>query len=323
MGQVDDDRGGTIRIKPILITEMCPLCNIKECSAYILGLDAAKRTKLFERLFRERMNLKQLVIMDIFHSSGEEWNQTLYTTLFKYLGSTHNGVAMERLSKVVTYTMLAKERGELRTLEALLLGGSGLLDLYPEDSYIKMLKLEFSHLAAKYNITPMSAEEWQLHGIYPNTHPTLRLVQFAASMYKQSISFSAAMECATRKDVHRLFSGCASEYWLDTFYLGRGKVDASARIGSFTGDLLGINVIIPTLIANGLYMEDRGLIARAMNLAKSIPTEDNRYIKMWQTPDAPISISAIDSQALLHLSRTYCENRECQKCWVYRIDAIK
>ena len=153
---------------------MTPRGNITECSAYIAELDAQRRAILFERLFKERMNLKQQVIMQTFKSVGEEWNQTLYTTLLKYLGSTHNGAAMEQLSKVVTYTMLAKERGELRTLEALLLGGAGLLDLYPEDGYIKMLKLEFGHLAAKYSITPMSAEAWQLQNIYPNTYPTDR-----------------------------------------------------------------------------------------------------------------------------------------------------
>lgn len=302
---------------------MCPLCNIKECGNYISELSTAQRTKLFERLFKERMNVKQRAIMQTFNSVGAEWNQTLYTTLLKYLGSTHNGSAMEQLSKIVTHTMLAKERGELRALEAMLLGGAGLLALYPEDGYIKMLKEEFNHLSAKYNITPMSVDAWRLHGIYSNTHPTLRLIQFAASMYKQSISFSAAMECRTRKDVHTLFSGCASEYWLDNFNLDRHKSNASARIGSFTSDLLGINVVIPIIIANGIYMEDRTLVNQAMELAKSIPTEDNRYIKMWQSGNAPLSISAIDSQALLHLSRAYCEGKHCDICWVYRIDAIR
>jgi hypothetical protein len=302
---------------------MTPHGNIAECSAYMAELEPQRRAILFERLFKERMNSKQRVITETFKSAGEEWNQTLYTTLLKYLGSTHNGAAMEQLSKIVSYNMLAKESGELRTLEALLLGGAGLLDLYPEDGYIKMLKLEFSHLAAKYSITPMNAEVWRLQNIYPNTHPTLRLVQFAASMYRQSISFSEAMKCHTRKDVHGLFSGCASEYWLDNFYLGTTKHEASARIGSFTSDLLGINVIIPTLIANGLYMDDARLIRQAMELAQSIPTEQNRYINMWQRGSAPISISAIDSQALLHLSRTYCENGACDKCWLYRIDAIR
>ncbi len=301
---------------------MTPRGNIAECSAYIAELEPQRRAKLFERLFKERMNSKQRVITETFKAVGEEWNQTLYTTLLKYLGSTHNGAAMEQLSKIASYNMLAKERGELRTLEALLLGGAGLLDLYPEDGYIKMLKLEFSHLAAKYSITPMNAEVWRLQNIYPNTHPTLRLVQFAASMYRQSISFSEVMKCHTRKDVHGLFSGCASEYWLDNFYLGTTKHDASARIGSFTSDLLGINVIVPTLIANGLYMEDKGLIIQAMQLAKSIPSEQNRYITMWQRGSAPISLSAIDSQALLHLSRAYCENGACNKCWLYRNGVI-
>ena len=137
---------------------MTPRGNITECSAYIAELDSQRRARLFERLFKERMYSKQRVITETFKSAGEEWNQTLYTTLLKYLGSTHNGAAMEQLSKIVSYNMLAKESGELRTLEALLLGGAGLLDLYPEDGYIKMLKLEFSHLAAKYSITPMNAE---------------------------------------------------------------------------------------------------------------------------------------------------------------------
>ena len=302
---------------------MVSLSKIAECRLFLSELMPHKRIILFERLFKERLYIKQKSIMQTFKEVGEEWNQTLYTTLLKYLGSTHNGSAMEQLSRVATYAMIAKERSEQRTLEALLLGSAGLLELYPEDGYIKMLKLEFSHLAAKYQIKPMSAEAWQLQNIYPNTHPTLRLVQFAASMHREPISLGTAMACSTRKDVHNLFSGCASEYWLERFYLGRDKVEAASRIGSFTGDLIGINVIIPTLIANGLYMEDKTLISRAMVLAREIPSENNRYTKMWQSGNNPISISCVDSQALIQLSRTYCENNLCESCIIHRIDNIR
>jgi hypothetical protein len=213
--------------------------------------------------------------------------------------------------------MLAKERGALLNIEALLLGGAGLLDLYAEDSYIAALKEEFNHLKAKYSITPLPAEVWRLHHIYPNTHPTLRLVQFAASVHKQALSFAAVTECCTRKDVHKILSGTASEYWLEHFAFDKVGVTASAHIGAFTNDLLGINVIIPILIANGVYMEDSELITRALTLANNIPAEDNRYIKMWQNPTSPIAISAIDSQALLHLHKNYCENGLCKACLVW------
>lgn len=290
---------------------------ISACAGYLGELDTTERTQLFERLFKERVNIKRESIMRTYKEVGEDWNQTLYTLLLKYLGSTHNGNAMEQLSKVVTYSMLAKERGALLNLEALLLGSAGLLDLYTEDGYIAILKEEFNHLRTKYNITPLSAEVWRLHYIYPNTHPTLRLVQFAASVHKQALSFAAATECRTRKDVHQILSGAASEYWLERFAFDKAGVNASAHIGSFTNDLLGINVIIPLLVANGVYMEDSELITRALTLAKNIPAEDNRYIKMWQTPTAPIAISAIDSQALLHLHRSYCENGLCKACFVW------
>lgn len=293
------------------------LDNISACAAYLGDIDAEERQQLFERLFKERVNQKRESIMRTYKEVGEDWNQTLYTLLLKYLGSTHNGNAMEQLSRVVTYNMIAKERGALLNIEALLLGGAGLLDLYPEDSYILALKEEFNHLKAKYNITPLAAESWRLHYIYPNTHPTLRLVQFAASVHKQALSFAAATECGTRKDVHKILSGGASEYWLEHFAFNKAGVTVSAHIGSFTNDLLGINVIIPILIANGVYMEDSELISRALKLAKSIPAEDNRYIKMWQNPASPIAISAIDSQALLHLHRCYCENGLCKACFVW------
>lgn len=292
------------------------LDNISACATYLAEIDATERTQLLERLFKERVNVKRESIMRTYKEVGEDWNQTLYTLLLKYLGSTHNGSAMEQLSKVVTYSMVAKERGALLNIEALLLGGAGLLELYAEDSYIRALKEEFVHLRTKYNITPLPAEVWRLHNIYPNTHPTLRLVQFSASVHKQTLSFAAATECRTRKDVHSILSGAASEYWLENFAFG-ATVNASAHIGAFTNDLLGINVIIPILIANGVYMEDSELISRALMLAKSIPAEDNRYIKMWHTPTAPLAITAIDSQALLHLHRTYCENNLCKACFVW------
>ena len=292
------------------------LDNISACATYLAEIDATERTQLLERLFKERVNVKRESIMRTYKEVGEDWNQTLYTLLLKYLGSTHNGSAMEQLSKVVTYSMVAKERGALLNIEALLLGGAGLLELYAEDSYIRALKEEFVHLRTKYNITPLPAEVWRLHNIYPNTHPTLRLVQFSASVHKQTLSFAAATECRTRKDVHSILSGAASEYWLENFAFG-ATVNASAHIGAFTNDLLGINVIIPILIANGVYMEDSELISRALMLAKSIPAEDNRYIKMWHTPTAPLAITAIDSQAILHLHRTYCENNLCKACFVW------
>lgn len=290
--------------------------NISACAAYLGNLDTEERMHIFEQFFKERVNIKRESIMRTYKEVGEDWSQTLYTLLLKYLGSTHNGEAMEQLSRVVTYNMIAKERGVLLNIEALLLGSAGLLDLYPEDEYIKMLKEEFIHLRAKYDITPLSAEVWRLHYIYPNTHPTLRLVQFAASVHQQALTFDTATECRTRKDVHKILSGAASEYWLEHFAFG-ANVSASAHIGTFTKDLLGINVIIPLLVANGVFMENREFISRALILAKSIPAEDNRYIKMWQTPAAPIAISAIDSQALLYIHRTYCENNLCRACLIW------
>ena len=75
---------------------MVSLSKIAECRLFLSELMPHKRIILFERLFKERLYIKQKSIMQTFKEVGEEWNQTLYTTLLKYLGSTHNGSSQSR-----------------------------------------------------------------------------------------------------------------------------------------------------------------------------------------------------------------------------------
>ena len=203
-------------------------CGTGLCPQLMAQLDDIHIHMLFSSLTYERMQRKGFEITKILDEMGSSWAQATYATLLRYLLGRPNRKASERLASTITHNILMRENatlwgvealllggagielgvillydqhlisalvvriGEINALykiEALLLGGAGLLDLY-DDEFVVRLKREFEHLAAKYNIIPLKAEEWRLSGIHINNHPALRLAQLAACIHENIISIS-------------------------------------------------------------------------------------------------------------------------------------
>lgn len=284
-----------------------------KCAIHIARLEAVERCKIYNQLTFERLMRKQGDIVRTLHSAADDWNEAMLITLLRYLGGAANKGAMERLAPLVSYRNLMRENNSVATLEAMLLGCAGLLDIYPEDSYIARLRHEFNHLAAKYNLSAMLAGEWQLTGIYPSTHPTLRIAQLAACLHDNAISMSRITECKFRDDVRRLFASRASEYWIEHAIPNIDPTQVSRHIGSFTSDILGINFVAQLTFAYGDYTDSNELKTRAITLLENLPAEDNRYMRIWNSQDG-VARNAYESQALLQLSREYCSKRRCAEC---------
>lgn len=283
------------------------------CYRHIASLNATDYNALTSHLVSERIMRKYREITDIYKRNNGDWAETLHVVLFRFLGGKHNRTATERLAGIVNSRMIMRENSSLAKIEALLMGSAGLLDLYNSDDYIDLLRQEFEHLAAKYNITPMSHEEWQFSGMYHNNHPTLRIAQIAACLHENKISMPSITSCTTRRDVYNLFSGKASEYWMQQVLASNSLNNIEPRIGSFKSDILGINLVAPMMYAYGTYTESQLLVSRAMTLLSNIPAEDNRYTRLWRS-HIPTPKSAIESQAFIQLSTVYCEMRRCDDC---------
>lgn len=283
------------------------------CYRHIASLSAIDYDTLTSHLVGERIMRKYGEIIDIYNRNNGDWSETLHVVLFRFLGGKHNRTATERLAGIVNSRMIMRENSSLAQIEALLLGSAGLLDLYNSDDYINLLRQEFDHMATKYDITPMSHEEWQFSGMYHNNHPTLRIAQIAACLHENKISIPSITSCATRRDVYNLFSGKASEYWMQQVLATNSINNIAPRIGSFKSDILGINLVAPMMYAYGTYTESQMLLSRAMTLLRNIPAEDNRYTRMWST-HIPTPKSATESQAFIQLSTVYCEARRCDNC---------
>ena len=270
------------------------------------------------RLMFERMEQKYRTIKTIYDAAGSNWNMTFFVMFLRTLGDASNREAFMRVAWRVSYTAVLNERSSQLSVEALLLGASGLLEAYPADDYTRRLAAEFDHLSHKYTIEAMSAGEWNLHRINPRNHPVLRLAQAAAFLTDNELAFSSTMECRTGEDVGRIFGAEASEYWTRHFTPGTEGGESPKRIGHAKASLIGINLVAPLQFAYGRVMESDRMRGRAMELLESIEAEDNRYMRRWAAYGA-VPATAYDSQALLQLATVYCDRRRCEECPLGRL----
>ena len=285
----------------------------QRCIEGISRIEPIYRFELINRLAYERFERKYRDIVEIYHRANDNWGQTFHEMLFRVVGGTSNKLVFQELARRVTHTMVQRENNSIVSLEALLLGTAGLLDLYGEDDYIRHLKSDFEHLRIKYNITPLSLKDWRLKNIYPHNHPTLRITQLASCLHNGTITMSSVTACRRRRDVYRLFTGRSSEYWVERFMPNASNLDITRRMGQFKSDLMGINFVAQIAFAYGSYTQSNRLIDNATALLEDIPAEDNRYIKAWNSVDA-IARNAYESQALLQLSTEYCIKGRCEEC---------
>lgn len=283
------------------------------CAEYLCSLDGIHRSEIFADAGYDRLVRKYRKIREIFIDSGENWNQTFYMMLFRAMDVTGNREAYERLAKTVDYGIILREQQSPKSVEALLLGASGLLANYRDDEYILSLKSEFFYLARKYGIAPMRPSAWRIIGVRPYNHPVLRLAQIASFLSQKDFVMNSLLECRKPADVERLFGVEASPYWASHFIPAELSKDVPKRIGREKSHLLGINLVAPLQYAYGSYIENEALRARAMSLLEAIPPERNRFLNRWY--DCGIKAqNAFESQALLQIATEYCARQRCTEC---------
>lgn len=268
---------------------------------------------VFEQVIKERLQRKYNDIKGIYERVNKDWNQTCYEILFRMMDVGVNKEAYHRLAITVPYHHILREVTSLQSIEALLLGGSGLLFRYPEDEYISTLKEQWNHLAYKYNFSSMRITDWEISRVRPFNHPVLRIAQLAMLLHSREFIVNHITACRTAKDVEELFCVEASEYWKSHFIPAQDSKDVPKRIGKAKSHILGINLVVPIQIAYSDNIGQHTLKASAVELLKVIPAEDNRYIRQWQMLGIEPN-NALESQAIIQIITEYCNKGRCKEC---------
>jgi hypothetical protein len=269
----------------------------------------------YNRLMIERLEQKTESITESLNRINNNWNETFYQMLARMFGFKVNAVPFELLAKSLPINILAKHKNSLFQLEALLFGNSGLLNhqLLGDDYYLK-LREEYAFLYKKYNLRAIETHLWKFMRLRPMNFPTVRISQFASLLYKNENLFSKILEIADIVSLKKLFRINASSYW-DTHYNFNKQSNETGpkELGESSANLLIINVIIPFLFVFGEKQNKPQLKNRALDFLEELPAESNSTIKKWKKLGVKPQ-SAFESQALLQLKNSYCEEKKCLNC---------
>ena len=284
------------------------------CAEEFAKLDNRHRRELMARLCFDRIGQKQDFIVERFHDT-ENWNETAYFMLLRALDIGSNRKLYESLARILPYRYINLVRHNKRSIEALLLGCSGLLsrlsELFSDEKYIAELQAIYDYDFHKFELEQMSADDWQLTGLYGDNHPVVRLLQVANILSHHEHLLDSLLNCRTKRDVEKMFRGCGDiPRWAHRFLMTESR---SGIISYDKAYMLGINVTAQMQIFYSEFTLRQDLNERGLDLLEQLPAENNIFIRRWAKLNI-IAQNALESQALLQLSKEYCANLRCDRC---------
>lgn len=265
-----------------------------------------------ERLYFERLQKKEELILKELHDSQNHWESLLFRMLCKNFGLKVNGDSFFSIAKSIDFSVFKKCSQNSQDLEALLMGQAGLLEVDKEDGYFNDLKRNYEYIKHKFNLQNEDVINPKYFRLRPPNFPTIRLAQLAMLYKERTNLFSEINATNNMQDFYKLFNVCASKYWDNHYNFGVSSSNRKKHITKSFIDLLVINTIIPVKFC---YARQQGwdVSEDILKLASEISSEENSIVNKFNSLKN-ISRNAYQSQALLQLKNEYCDKNKCLQC---------
>ncbi len=285
------------------------------CESFFTQTPDIVRLNWLDRLLAERLEQKTESIADVLETSQNHWDEAFYRLLARNFGLKVNAEPFEALARSLPLSILAWHKNNLFQLEALLFGQAGLLEQPMQESYPNQLAKEYQFLRHKYQLTPLTSQQWKFLRLRPANFPSIRIAQFAALIHQSAHLFSPTLEATTLREIENLFTVEPGEYWMTHFQLDKPSAKRRKTPGRDFIYLLIINTIVPFLFHYGKQKNADIYQKRALQLLESLPAESNALLDGWAALGVPVR-HAYQSQALIHLKTRYCDAKRCLECAV-------
>jgi len=285
------------------------------CENHIGKVDQLTISAWLERMLIERLEIKSGFVLDTLALNKNNWEETFYQQLARNFGFFTNSLPFEILARSVPLHLIGKHKDQLKQLEALFFGQSGLLKPRLNDSYGVQLKAEYEFLRKKYTLVPMDGGQWKFLRLRPSNFPTIRIAQLAQMMYKSGLLFSRVLEIDHIKDFETIFSVGVSDYWNSHYTFDRPSLFQDKSLGESARMNILINTVVPLLFAYGTFANEENYKNRAIKFLEEIQPEENAVISHWKLLGVTVE-NAARTQSLLHLKNTYCNLKKCLFCSV-------
>ena len=267
-----------------------------------------------DRILAERLLRKAKVIETYLQENNYHWEETFWWLLVRSFGMKVNADSFEGVAKSIPLNILAKHKGQIHQLEALLLGQAGLLEGNFADDYPLMLQKEYKFYKNKYSLKPGSSPVFFLR-MRPGNFPTIRLAQLAMLVHESAHLFSKIKEAVSVKKVKEWFDITANDYWHYHYQLDTAAEFKKKNLGVSMIDTIIINTVAPVLFAYGNHHNENKYKEKALQWLEQTAAESNNITKGFQKLGIE-NKNAFDSQALIELKNEYCGRKRCLECGV-------
>lgn len=267
-----------------------------------------------ERLYFERLERKEVILLEELDHSKNHWEALLFRMLSRNFGLKVNGESFFSLARSIDFSIIQKNKDKQFNLESLLFGQAGFLDEEPKDDYHLRLKENYFYLKHKFSLENNMVISPKYFRLRPPNFPTIRLSQLASLYSNRENLFSEVISRKSLKDLYELFDVQTSEYWKTHYNFG---VSSSKRTKSLTRsfiDLLIINTVLPVKFSYSKY-QSREVPEEIWEIARQIHPEENSIVTRFNKI-RKMAENAFQSQALLELKNEYCDKNKCVQCTI-------
>lgn len=282
------------------------------CARQLHSVHSLVKLNMLEKVLIERLERKSDEVLELYHTNND-WLETAYQLLMKYMGFKVNNDAFLALAKLIPFKSLQKHRNNLFQLEALLFGQAGLITVV--DTYSEKLKREHDFLASKYQLAkPMDSSRWRFLRLRPPNFPTIRIAQIATLLHQEVNLFSLFTEVSDEKNFYKSMAVRTSDYWKKHYHFGKEKKKlTSGNIGMSSLSGVAINVVAPLKFAYARHQDKPALKELVVEFLDSLKLESNAKTKKMMAVGFKLT-SASDSQASIELLDNYCSKKQCLRC---------
>lgn len=286
------------------------------CEASISAVDSLTMGNWLSRILVERLEKRSKAVLDTLALNRGDWEETFYQFLAANFGFKVNALPFELLAKSLPQIILAKHKNNPLQIEALIFGQAGFLSEDFTDEYPRKLKTEYEFLRKKHSLTPVDKHLWKFMRMRPQNFPTIRLAQFAALIIRSNHLFSKVIEIKDTAALRALFADIeVNEYWEKHYRFDIESAPSVKKIGQSSIDVILLNTMALFLFSYGRQHQQQYYINRSLKLLESLPAEKNHIITDFCNLGMKIG-SAFETQALLELKNSYCDNKKCLDCGV-------
>ncbi|WP_367392216.1 DUF2851 family protein [Lewinella sp. LCG006] len=266
-----------------------------------------------DRLLVERLEERTQALEERLNRNGGDWEETFYQSLAWGFGLKVNADPFLMLAESLPLKTLLRHKNSLPQMEALLFGQAGLLEETFADEYPRQLQKEYQFLKQKYQLQPMSGNHWKFMRMRPANFPSVRIAQWTTLLFRTGQLFSKMLVAQNLREIENAFVVELSNYWQTHFRFDKASKKSAKTLGKARIHLLVINIIAPFIF---LYGKKRGADLyqeRALRLMEAVPAENNHILAEWKALGIEAK-QAGQSQALLQLKNSYCQEKRCLDC---------